>query len=271
MGGLAKNSIFAAPATTQVPDTTIRDYYKNDFADRNMVHMDRALNPRPRARSRWQAKMVMRHVRRSGRLTREMVIARTERKHQVQSHFVKTSIKKMMPLARQIAGKSIEEAILQMRFSKKQVAQDVQAHLIQARNEAIVAKGMGRNSRSDPTATLPVGPLVLNPSNTPPQAHQTPAKALYKTEKVGDTDIYVAQAWVNRGKYEKKPEYRARGRINVLRSPHTSITLLLKEEKTRKREQVEKEIKVIRKRIGKNLWTQMPDRPITTQRQHVLW
>ncbi|KAL8864738.1 MAG: hypothetical protein Q9174_007241 [Haloplaca sp. 1 TL-2023] len=48
-----------------------------------------------------------------------------------------------MPLARQIAGKPIDEAIIQMRFSKKKAARDVKKHLEYARDEAIVKRGMG--------------------------------------------------------------------------------------------------------------------------------
>lgn len=239
---------------------------------REIAHMDRALNPRPMARARWQAKMVMRHIRKGGRLTKEMMIARTERQHQLRSHFFKTSIKKLMPLARQIAGKTVDEAILQMRFSRKKVAKAVQTHLVQARNEAVVMKGMGQSDNNKSiSATVPSGVLVLDPSQTPPQEHELPTKALRPGVKPSDTNIYIAQAWVNRGKYGKKLEHRARGRINIQRLPHTGITVLLKEQKTRIREEREKEIKAIKKRIGKNHWTQLPDRAIQRQHQHVLW
>ena len=59
------------------------------------------------------------------------------------SHWFKTLVKKLGSLARQIAGKNIDDAILQMRFSKKKAAIDIKAHLEQAKNEAIVAWGMG--------------------------------------------------------------------------------------------------------------------------------
>lgn len=236
-----------------------------------MENMAPVLNPKPNARARWQRKMVIRHVRRGGRLTKEMKIARTERKHQSQSHFFKTSVKKLMPLARQIAGKSIDEAILQMRFSKKKMAQDIRSHLMQARNEAVVQKGMGVNPLHNMTPTLPVGAVVLDPGITPPAENERPTKSLKAGEERYETDMYVAEAWVNRGPYGKKPEYRARGRVNLLRPPHAGITVLLKEEKTRTREKTEKEVKAIKKRIGKGMWTQLPDRPITKQSQHVLW
>lgn len=241
------------------------DTYDDDFEyERNIGNMERVLNPRPNARANWQRKMVIRHIRRGGRLTKEMVIARTERKHQTMSHFYKTSIKKLMPLARQIAGKPLDEAILQMRFSKKQVAQDVKEHLIQARNEAIVEKGMGGH--------LTTKAVILDPSTSELRVDPNDkSKYLLPGEKQTETDMYVAQAWVNRGKDLKAYSYRARGRINILRHPHTSITVLLKEEKTRTREQTDKEVKAIKKRIGKNSWTQLPDRPVTKQSQYLLW
>ncbi|RMD44868.1 hypothetical protein DV735_g313, partial [Chaetothyriales sp. CBS 134920] len=228
---------------------------------RSYENMARVLDPRPNARARWQRNMLIRHVRRGGRLTKEMAIARTERQHVVRSHWFKTSMKKLAPLCRQISGKPVDEAILQMRFSKKAVAQDVLQHLIQARDEAIAVKGM---------VLPPPGPVVLDPSISPATANQKPNKKSRDGSKA-ETDIYIAQAWVNRGPYGKRPEYRARGRVNILRPPHTGMTVLLKEEKTRTREQREREDKVIRKRLGKNMWTQLPDRPITSQSQYVLW
>jgi hypothetical protein len=48
--------------------------------------------------------------------------------------------------------------------------------------------------------------------------------------------------------------------------------VLLKEEKTRTREKMEKEAKAIRRRMGQNMWTQLPDRKIQgPQSQYVLW
>ena len=175
-------------------------------------------------------------------------------------------MKKLAPLARQIAGKPIDEAILQMRFSNKKVAQDVRQHLIQARNEAIVAKGMGIGRHGTDTSEL-----QSDPSEMPSLPHQTPLKALKKGEAVDPTDIYVAQAWTNRGPYGQEPDFRARGRMFMKRPPHTGLSVMLKEEKTRTREKVEKEGRAIKKRLGKSMWVHLPDRPVTTQRQHVLW
>ena len=264
-GGLAPTSAFGGELkrTAVQPNGLVQD----TFDKRNPANMEQALNPRPAARLRWQRKMVIRDIKRRGRLTTKVKIARTEREHMARSHFFKTSMKKLAPLARQIAGKSIDEAILQMRFSNKKVSQDVRQHLIQARNEAIVVKGMGLGrAAEDGNAEL-----HADPSETPPLPHQTTLKTYKKGVAPDPTDIYVAQAWTNRGEYGQLPDYRARGRIYVMRPPHTGLTVLLKEEKTRTREKTEKEAKALKKRMGKGMWVHLPDRPITTQRQHVLW
>ncbi|RMZ81023.1 hypothetical protein DV738_g2404, partial [Chaetothyriales sp. CBS 135597] len=273
LGSLSSSSVFGddemlsskadASASSKEGGAAGGDSAAETLASRNYENMARVLDPRPNARARWQRNMLIRHVRRGGRLTKEMTIARTERQHLVQSHWFKTSMKKLAPLCRQIAGKPVDEAILQMRFSKKAAAQDVLQHLIQARDEAIAVKGMGLASSQ---ALPPAGPVVLDPSIAPAAENQK-ANKRSKDGSKHETDIYIAQAWINRGPYGKRPEYRARGRVNILRPPHTGMTVLLKEEKTRTREQREKEEKAIRKRLGKNMWTQLPDRPIISQSQ----
>lgn len=262
-GGLAPTSLFGGDLTNKEKSTG----EDNPFSERNPDHMALVLNPRPTARSRWQRRMVIRDVRRRGRPNRQMRLARSERSHLSRSYFFKTSMKKLAPLARQIAGKSVDEAILQMRFSKKKVAQEIREHLIQARNEAVVMKGMGLGA-VNVTEDAAVG---RDPSETPALPHQTASKALKKGHAPNETDIYVAEAWTNRGPYGKEPEFRARGRVNMLRPPNTGISVLLKEEKTRLREKAEKEAKALRKRMGKNMWVHLPDRKITAQRQHLLW
>lgn len=320
-GGLASSSVFAdeylpvsgksAPVGMEGAATAL--------SARSPQQMAARLDPNPNGRARWQRKMVIRSVRRAGRLTREMQIARAERSHTSKSRFFKTSVKKLVPLARQIAGKSLDEAILQMRFSRKKAAVEVQKHLIQARNEAIVMRGMGLPDpdRTQPTIlgpgesklsvedriqsaikksqistgialptteqrvyagltqSTPVmdrqNPEISSPAETGPLLSQTPAKTLRENVEHNPTDMYIAQAWVNRGPYGSAPDYRARGRVFTMRLPHTGISVMLKEEKTRTREKAEKEMKAIRKRLNGKVWTQLPDRPIVRQSQHVLW
>ena len=327
MGGLADNSIFsiheeqdkkAAESKQSGKELVVQKIPKDPLSleARNPKHLEPILNPRPTARSRWQRRMVIRDLRRRGRLTNEMKLARTERSHLAKSHFFKTSMKKLAPLARQIAGKPIDEAILQMRFSAKKAAIDVRRHLIMARDEAIVSRGMGlglpspslspaieqpaseavvdvdsSSSREiwppaatseksakdsattvDTTASPRQITFVPDPSITPPLPNQTPSKTWKPGHPLDPTSIYVAQAWTNRGPYGKEPDYRAMGRLNILRPPHTGLSVLLKEEKTRTREKTEKEAKAIRRRMGKNMWTQLPDRKIQgPQGQYMHW
>jgi len=82
----------------------------------------------------------MRQVRKRGRLTRGEIIARSEKVHLAKSHNFKTSLKKLGPLARQIAGKPLQHAITQMRFSPKKAAKDILEQLKQIKNEAVLTK-----------------------------------------------------------------------------------------------------------------------------------
>lgn len=208
-------------------------------------------------------------------------------------------MKKLAPLARQIAGKPIDEAILQMRFSKKKVAQEVREHLIEAKHEAIVARGMGlghleqetsdqapqpspaTTTTTTTTTTLPPSVSPTTTATTKIQSHTPPTPNKPATlpgtsipsnpAHRAPTDIYISQAWINRGPYQQKPDFRAFGRLFIMRPPHTGISVLLKEEKTRAREKADKEIKRIRQRMGRNMWTQLPDRKISRQGQYLLW
>jgi len=195
--------------------------------------------------------MVIRQVRKRGRLTRTQIIKRQEREVVSKSHDFQTSVKKLMLLARQIAGKSVEEAIVQMRFSKKKVAKEVKAHLEHARNEAIVTRGMALGKAS---------------GNTFPS---TMIRTKFgKKMKVQDpTSLYVDQAWVGKGLYGIEPDHRARGQIFIMKNPTTHISVLLKEEATRIREHEEREVKLRNRKV----WTQLPNRPISAQRQYYAW
>lgn len=274
-GKLAKSSIFFKH-TSDVAQKPVEEKKKRKddlpttkaISSRNSSNMAPVLNPRPVARSRWQRKMVIRHIQRRGRLTKEMQIARTERSHTSASHFFKTSMKKLAPLTRQIAGKSLDEAILQMRFSRKKVAKDVHEHLLEARNQAITAKGMGL--KEDRTLAESKA-LLRDPSQSRPLPNETPLKTKRPGTTPDPTEIYVAEAWTNRGQYGREPDFRARGRANVMRPPHTGMTVVLKEQKTKTRLAAEKEARAIKKRLQKKIWVQLPDRPVTTQRQHLLW
>lgn len=237
------------------------------------------LDPDPNARERWMRKKVIQMVRRGGRMSKTQVIKRTEREHLNKSHNMKTSVKKLGALARQIAGKPIDDAITQMRFSKKKVAQEVMKQLEFARDEAVTMRGMGLGNvaveedadnlnESSPSISGTTKPEVESKKQDEPLDIQLKSG---KRHTVTDrSQIYIDQAWVGRGPYGKLPDYRARGRVNIMRTPFTSISLLLKEETTRVREYEEREAKRRKQRLEK-VWVPLPDRPITTQRQWYCW
>lgn len=175
-------------------------------APRNPEAMAAALDPDPDARRRWERKIVIKEIQREGRLTKAQQIKRQERELLSKSHLFKTSVKKLVPLARQIAGKTVEEAIVQMRFSKKKAAQDVREHLEHARNEAIVRRGMGLGS----TEGNSFSPVTIQTKDG-------------KRVKVDDpTTMYIDQAWVGRGLFGMSPDHRARGQIHMMKNPSTS-------------------------------------------------
>ncbi|KAI9925561.1 54S ribosomal protein L22, mitochondrial [Aspergillus wentii] len=269
-GGLSADSIFAedeaspklmasgrTPARRQAAEPAEGEEEEVSYSveRRNKTGMQAVLDPRPQARVRWERKMVIKEVRRRGRLTKAEQIMRTERESLSKSHWFKTSIKKLGPLARQIAGKNIDEAMLQMRFSKKKAAKDVLDHLKHAKNVAVVRSGMG----------------------LPAEGKSALEKPLTVTLKSGErkritdpSSIYISQAWVNRGPYGVDYDHRARGQINILRPPYTSLSVVLKEENTRIREWKDREAEALRKRKTK-LWTQLPDRKISAQNQYYSW
>lgn len=252
---------------------------------RDPVAIARVIHPDPKAREKWERKQVIKMVKRGGRLTKPQFLKRTEREHLSKSHNMKTSVKKLGMIARQIAGKTIDDAIVQMRFSKKKVAQEVLKQLEFARDEAIVSRGMGLKP-------LPEDGLVLDESS---QDVNGAAAAALKSDRVVPTQllkseqpveirlkdgkrhkidhptkIYIDQAWVGRGPYGQLPDYRARGVTYIMKTPWTSLSVVLKEERTRMREHEEREAKRI-KRITDNMWVHLPDRPIQTHRQWYSW
>ncbi|KAK2759897.1 54S ribosomal protein L22, mitochondrial [Arachnomyces sp. PD_36] len=231
---------------------------------RDPAAMERTLNPHPQRRARWQRKMVIRDIRRRGRLTKQETILRTERESLSKSHWFKSSLKKLGPLARQIAGKNIDDAILQMRFSKKKAAIDVKAHLEHAKNEAMVVRGMGLgNNKEGEDPNVPA-----NKETTKPTVIKLKSGA--RKTITDPSSIYISQAWVNRGPYGMDLDHRARGVINKLRPPYTGLSVVLKEEKTRIREWQDREAKALRQRKSK-LWVHLPDRKISAQRQYYSW
>jgi ribosomal protein L22 len=207
-GSVAEDSIFedAEEESTQQAQYDKDDTQREPKIARNPVNMANVLDPDPVNRMRWEKKMVIRQIEKRGRLTKAQILKRTERESVTKSQLMTTSIKKLGMLARQIAGKPIEEAIVQMQFSKKGVAKNVMEHLEYARDMAIVNRGLGLGK-------------VEGRAGEPVEIQLKDGRRRIVKDRTG---IYVDQAWVTRGPYTKSPEFRARGRVNLLHHPHTS-------------------------------------------------
>ncbi|CAN8106066.1 unnamed protein product [Discula destructiva] len=224
-------------------------------------HVRHAVDPDPKSRRRWERKMVIRNVTRAldvrGKETREERLRRTEREVLSKSTWLATSTKKLMHLARQVSGKPLEEARTQMKFSKKKFAKEVLYELNLARDKAVVERGMGLGKIN--------GEFV--PGQTESQRIRDERHS--KWVQIDDpTRMYVHEAWVNKGPWRgKKPNYRARGRTDLIQMPQASITIRLKEEKSRLREAEEKKAKEFKK----GPWIQLPNRPVTAQRPFYSW
>lgn len=206
-GGLSSSSIFEDEA--QAGPKPKRQKSRAQSL-RNPDSMAAALDPDPVGRKLWERRMVIRDVRKRGRFTRTQLIKRKERELVSKSKDIQGSVKKLVPLAKQIAGKTLDEAIIQMRFSKKKAAKHIKEHLEYARNQAIVKRGMGLGARGGTKAT-------------PVQIKTKDGKNLNVTDP---TTIYVDQAWTGKGFKTNSPEYRARGKVNMLTHRTTSKFVL---------------------------------------------
>ncbi|KAK0616524.1 ribosomal protein L22/L17 [Immersiella caudata] len=218
-------------------------------------HVARAADPDPRSRVRWERKMVIRQVRRGtdpfSVEPRVEKIARTERVLRSKSPFLATSVKKLVHLARQVQGKTVEDALVQMKYSKKKMAKEVRVQLEIARDLAVAERGMGLGKGEEKTEEVKI---VTKDG---------------KHLKIDDpTRMYVAEAWVNRGPWRGFRMYNhGRGMTSKQMKPSTSISVVLKEEKTRIREHQEREAKKYRQ----GPWVHLPDRPVTAQRPYYSW
>ncbi|KAJ5372402.1 Ribosomal protein L22/L17 [Penicillium concentricum] len=252
-------SDFTAPTSGPTPSRPTqqqKEVTSGKLEERDLSRLQVGLGPDPKAQLRWERKMAVREIRKRGRVPTKVQIKRTERESLSKSHWIKTSLKKLGPLARQIAGKNIDEAILQMRFSNKKAARDVLEHLEHAKNVAVVRAGMGLGlDAPKPESPKPITVIL---------------KSGERQKIANPSDIYIQEAWVNRGPYGYEMDHRARGQINRMRPPTTSISVLLKEEKTRIREWEDREAKAQRERRSQ-LWTQLPDRKISAQNQYYSW
>lgn len=168
-------------------------------------------DPDPRSRLRWQRRKVIQMVRHGGRMTKTDRIKTTERELLHKSEFMPTSVKKLVMLARQIQGKTVDDAILQMQWSKKKFSAEVRYYLEEARDLAVAERGMGLGK---------VNGEVLD------KAQKILTKEGKWVEVTDPTRMYVAQSWVGRGPWRgKKIDYKGRGRMGIIRHPSTSESL----------------------------------------------
>ena len=184
-------------------------------------HHARATDPDPRSRVRWERKMVIRDARTGtdpfSREPRAIRLARTERQLRSKSSFLPTSVKKLVHLARQIQGKTLADALVQMRYSQKKMAAEVSYQLQLARDQAVAERGMGLG----PAAVS--DEVVLGEDGADEEATKIRTKDGKWLSISDPTRMYVAEAWVGRGPWRGiKVVRRARGRRNVIRKPSTS-------------------------------------------------
>ncbi|KAF7548997.1 hypothetical protein G7Z17_g6682 [Cylindrodendrum hubeiense] len=224
-----------------------------EMEQKTKENMAMVVDPDPRSRIRWQRKKVIQMVRRNGRLTKEERIVMSERELLHKSEFMPTSVKKLVMLARQIAGKPVDEAITQMSWSKKKFAAEVKYYLEEARDLAIAQRGMGLGEANGETFAKP---------------RKIQTKEGKWIEITDPTRMYIAQSWVGRGTWRgKKIDYKGRGRMGIIRHPSTSLTILLKEEKSRIREYEDSETL----KAKKGPWVHLPNRPVYGQRPYYSW
>lgn len=188
------------------------------------------LDPDPRARKSLERKLVIKAVSKHGRMTKAAKIARTERTSLYKSQLLPTSVKKMQKILRQIQGKTVSEALVQLRFSPKKISRDILKGLIIAQDEAIAARGMGLGDKHALKKWVEQRNEVA--STLAELDEQTPkVKGVNKIIELKDgkkklvtdpTEIYIDQAWCGRGESWKSPEFRARGRMNMLTHRTTS-------------------------------------------------
>ncbi|CAJ2503054.1 Uu.00g104480.m01.CDS01 [Anthostomella pinea] len=216
-------------------------------------HMERALDPDPRWRVRYQKKKVMQMVRADGKLTHKERIKQSEKEVHSASPPLPTSTKKLVKLSHQIVGKTIDDAITQMRYSKKKIAKEVKWQLEEARDSAIASRGMGLGVHTG-------------------EVLRTPKKIQTKDgrwiEVQDPTQLYIDESWVAKGPYRGvRIQYHARARMSRMWRPTTSINVVLKEEKTRIRQHDDR----VEKQAKKAPWIHLPNRPVTAQRQYYCW
>lgn len=192
---------------TSDPDA-VESYQQQERQAKTRENMAMVTDPDPRSRLRWQRKKVIQMLRSNGAISKEDRIKMTERQLLHKSEFMPTSVKKLVMLSRQIAGKYVDDAITQMQWSKKKMAAEVKYYLEEARDLAVAHRGMGLGKVNG-------------------QTFEEPKKIQTKDgswiEVSDPTRMYVAQSWVGRGPWRgKEYDYKGRGRTGTIQHPSTS-------------------------------------------------
>ncbi|KAI9900072.1 hypothetical protein N3K66_004334 [Trichothecium roseum] len=250
-----EGSIFEDEIPSEVRDDQSREERESGMrpVEKTRENMAYVVDPNPRARIRWQRKKVMQMVRGNGQLSREERIKMTERELTFKSHWMPTSLKKLVMLSRQIAGKTVDEAITQMKWSKKKMGAEVKYVLEEARDLAIASRGMG------------LGQVNGETLSQPKKIRTDDGRWLEITDP---TRLYVAQSWIGRGAWRgKRVDYKGRARMGIILHPSTCLTVVLKEEKTRIREYEER----VAKDLEKGPWVHLPNRKVNHQRPYYSW
>ena len=226
LGGLAPSSIFEEEdriRRREARQKKLKQEYGEGMEKESDMQYWRDIKPSrqdpdPRKRLKWERNKVIQSVRHRFRMTKSEKLLRSERSSLAKSPMIKTSVKKLGPLARQIAGKPLTEAMIQMRFSKKRAASDVLKHLEYARNQAIVQRKMGLGK----AVPRPSDKGVKKDENLVEEEVVVEDKKGKKRVITDRSAMYVDQAWVGRGAYRFGTDYRARGQAHRLYLPYTS-------------------------------------------------
>ncbi|OAA53017.1 mitochondrial large ribosomal subunit [Cordyceps fumosorosea ARSEF 2679] len=209
MNGRIENNIFQDELETAAAKDAKDAARKRpeNVEQKTRENMAMVVDPDPLGRMRWQRRKVMQMVRKNGRMTKDQKIKMTERQLVHKSPFMATSVKKLMLLARQISGKSVDDAITQMTWSKKKMAAEIRYYLEEARDLAIAQRGMGLGRVN--------GELYDNPKKIQTREGKW-------VEVVDPSRMYIAQSWVGRGKWRGKSiDAKGRGRMGLIQHPAT--------------------------------------------------
>lgn len=148
------------------------------------------------------------------------------------------SHRKLNMLGRQISGKPIDHAILQMQFSEKRASTRIMNMLATARDHA------SRYKR------LQEGKLVIG-------------KSYFQTIYLGNlnTILFTAEAWVTKGpRPPARMEPRGRGHYGFRSHPHSKLCVVLKEGKTIEQQKAEAKKRKLKRIVSAALTRE--DKPI---------